>query len=67
MNCEASLGAGLDGGGTGVTGAGCGCAGAGAGWDSLAGAETGCTTGCDAVVVSVGLARWGAGPGDFSM
>jgi hypothetical protein len=57
MNWEESLGAGFDGGGgaAGVTGAGCGCSDAGCG--SLTGAEAGSTTGCGAVVVSVGLAR----------
>jgi hypothetical protein len=55
MNWEESLGAGFDGGGAGATGAGCGCADVGCG--SLTGAEAGCTTGCDAVVVSAGLAR----------
>jgi hypothetical protein len=65
MNCEASFGAGLAGGGAGAIGAGCGCASTGCG--SVTGTEAGCTTGCDAVVVSAGLARWGAGPDDFSM
>jgi hypothetical protein len=64
MNWEASLGAGPDGGGAGAAGAGCG---GGAGCGSLTGAETGCTGGGAAVVVSAGLARWGAGPGAFSM